>query len=201
MLMLVKPLTNRLGDTVEAWDRFQQNEIGYFLLDDKYLATSTQLRTCVAAVVTVFLDLKDILKKLRRLKNELLVNVHLSQEDHESKLLQMKSARQNQILVVITIAYLPLVLAANLFSTAPGVLPFTPTFGRFIVALFALGFLIAASIVSLFRWHGWTRLFVNLWINRSSRKRSSWDVERGVDDNDVETSTQHPLNLESPNAE
>jgi hypothetical protein len=96
MLMLVKPLTNRLGDTVEAWDRFQQNEIGYFLLDDKYLATSTQLRTCVAAVVTVFLDLKDILKKLRRLKNELLVS-HLRCQNLRNALhnLDLQVAKHN----------------------------------------------------------------------------------------------------------
>jgi hypothetical protein len=57
--------------------------------------------------------------------------------------------------------YLPLALASNMFSAQPGVLPFTPNFGRFVLCLFILGFLIVASIATLFKWELWRQLFIS----------------------------------------
>jgi hypothetical protein len=71
MVTLLRKLISRLGDTVDAWKRFQRKDIGYFLFDDG-LPTSSSLLTCsVNAVDNVFLDLKDILSKFRQLEEKL----------------------------------------------------------------------------------------------------------------------------------
>jgi hypothetical protein len=72
MVALLRNLVNRLGNTVDAWDRFQRKYMGYFLFDDENPTASSILEQSVNAVDTVFLDLKDILKKLRTLEAELL---------------------------------------------------------------------------------------------------------------------------------
>jgi hypothetical protein len=45
-----------------------------------------------------------------------------------------------------------------MFSTTPGVLPFTPNFGRFVLCLFFLGLLIVASIAALSKWDFFLKL-------------------------------------------
>lgn len=51
-------------------------------------------------------------------------------------------------------AYLPLGLAAAMFSTQ-GVLPFTPNWRRFLYVLIILGILVGASIIALFKGNCW----------------------------------------------
>jgi hypothetical protein len=77
--------------------------------------------------------------------------------------------------------YLPLALASNVFSTTPGVLPFTPNFGRFVLCFFLLGFLVVASILALFNWRSWIQRIVNclLWMSRKAEVRK--DLEQGPD--------------------
>ncbi|KAE9375793.1 hypothetical protein N431DRAFT_454401 [Stipitochalara longipes BDJ] len=183
MVRLLRKLINKLGDTLDAWDRFHKKDIGYFLFDDDLSTTESILKNSVDKVDNVFLDLKDILKKLRKLEKGLCqdspqgLHAHLSHGNHEAQLFQQKSARHIQILTVITIAYLPLALAAAVFSTTPGVLPFTPDFGRFMLCLFSLGVLVVASIILLFKSH----IFVPLipvclrWWSRNEL----WDLEQG----------------------
>jgi hypothetical protein len=71
MGFLLRKLVARLGDTLDAWDRFQRKDICYFLFDDDSPTDSTLLKQSVNNVDTLFLDLKDILKKLRRLEEDL----------------------------------------------------------------------------------------------------------------------------------
>jgi hypothetical protein len=71
MVRLLRRLKSRLSDTVDAWDKFQRKEIGYFLLDDSSATSSSPLESSVSAVDDVFLDLKGFLKKLQQLENEL----------------------------------------------------------------------------------------------------------------------------------
>jgi hypothetical protein len=71
MVTLLRKLISKLGDTVEAWDRFQKKDIGYFMFDDGLPTTSSLLRFSVNEVDNVFLDLKDILRKLRKLEKGL----------------------------------------------------------------------------------------------------------------------------------
>jgi len=66
MVTLLRRLRGRLGDIVDAWDKFQQGEIGYFLFDEESPTVSIQLKECVIAIDAVFLEFKDILKKLER---------------------------------------------------------------------------------------------------------------------------------------
>jgi hypothetical protein len=70
MQRLLRRLQSCLGDTVGAWDKFTKKDIGYFLFDDECPATSSRLKCSVNAVDNVFLDLKDILRKLRHLEDE-----------------------------------------------------------------------------------------------------------------------------------
>jgi hypothetical protein len=71
MVTLLRRLRSTLSDTVDAWDKFQRKEIGYFLFDDASPTTSSDLESSVSAVDDVFLDLKGIFKKLRELEDEL----------------------------------------------------------------------------------------------------------------------------------
>ena len=71
MVKLLRCLLSHLEDTVDAWDRFQKADIGYFLFDDDCPTTSSLLKASVLAVDTIFLDLKAILKKLRSLEDKL----------------------------------------------------------------------------------------------------------------------------------
>jgi hypothetical protein len=71
MVTRLRTLLSRLGDTVDAGDRFQRADIGYVLFDDDCPTASRLLKDSVIAVDTVFLDLKDIQRKLRNLENEL----------------------------------------------------------------------------------------------------------------------------------
>ena len=71
MVTLLRSLTGRLGDTVDAWDRFQRKDIGYFLFDEDSPTASSYLKALVNDVDTIFSDLKDILRKLQHLEGEL----------------------------------------------------------------------------------------------------------------------------------
>jgi hypothetical protein len=71
LVMLLRKLISRLGSTVDAWERFREKDIGYFLLDDELPTTASLLECSVNAVDNVFRDLKAILRKLRELKDEL----------------------------------------------------------------------------------------------------------------------------------
>jgi hypothetical protein len=71
MVALLRKLISRLGDTVDAWDRFQRKDIGYFLFDDDAPTKASLLKGSVNDVDNVFLDLKDIFRKLRQLEDEL----------------------------------------------------------------------------------------------------------------------------------
>jgi hypothetical protein len=68
MVPLLRLLINGLGDTVNAWDRFEHKDIGYFLFDDGLPTNSKFLKCSVNAVDDVFLDLKDVLKKLQQME-------------------------------------------------------------------------------------------------------------------------------------
>ncbi|KAE9363248.1 hypothetical protein N431DRAFT_357282 [Stipitochalara longipes BDJ] len=186
MVKLLRRLRSRLEDTVNAWDRFQKAEVGYFLFDDDSPTASTSLRDMTSSVDTIFWDLKEILKKLESLQAELCqdspqgLNAHYTHGNHEAQLFQQKIARHIQILTIITIVYLPLALGTAVFSTNSGVLPFTPNFGRFIISLFILTALMVAWIAALLRWQDWSRL-MNKFLSfySSSRKPLRWDVEHG----------------------
>lgn len=71
MVTLLRSLTSRLGDTVDAWDRFQRKDIGYFLFDEDSPTASSYLKALVNDVDTIFSDLKDILRKLQHLEGEI----------------------------------------------------------------------------------------------------------------------------------
>ena len=71
MVTLLRKLIRSLGDTVEAWDRFQRKDIAYFLFDDDLPTTSSLLKSSINEVDNVFLDLKDILRKLVKLEKGL----------------------------------------------------------------------------------------------------------------------------------
>jgi len=66
--VLLRKLIPRLEDIVEAWNRFQRQDILYFLFDDELPTNSILLKDSVDAVDNAFLDLKDILRKLRKLE-------------------------------------------------------------------------------------------------------------------------------------
>jgi hypothetical protein len=71
IIALLRKLISRLGDTVDAWDRFQRKDIGYFLFDDGLPTNSSLLKSSVNEVDNVFLDLKDILRNFLRLEKGL----------------------------------------------------------------------------------------------------------------------------------
>jgi hypothetical protein len=71
MVTLLRKLISKLGGTIDAWDRFQRKDIGYFLFDDELSTTASLLKCSVNEVDNVFLDLKDILRKLRQLETGL----------------------------------------------------------------------------------------------------------------------------------
>lgn len=71
MVMLLRQLISPLSDTVEAWDEFRREEIGYFLYDGEYPTASSSLKPSAAAVKKTFSDLNAILRKLEALRKEL----------------------------------------------------------------------------------------------------------------------------------
>jgi hypothetical protein len=71
MVKLLRDLISRLRDTVEAWDRFQRKDIEYFLFDDDSPTTELFLKNLVTVVDTIFSDLRDILRKIQQLEDEL----------------------------------------------------------------------------------------------------------------------------------
>jgi hypothetical protein len=71
MVKLLRQLINCLSDTVGAWEKFQRKEIWYFIDDVDSPATSPTLKPSVNAVDDAFLDLKELLEKLRHLEKEL----------------------------------------------------------------------------------------------------------------------------------
>jgi hypothetical protein len=80
ILELLRRLITRLSDIVMAWDRFKQKDMGYFLFDDDNgsRTSSSPLKSSVNFVDHCFLDLKDILKKLCHLEDDLRKNSHVS---------------------------------------------------------------------------------------------------------------------------
>jgi hypothetical protein len=71
MVKLLRPLIDSLSDTVEAWDQFQQKEIGYFRCQGDPLSASSSLNSSIAAVEKAFGKLKTLRGKLQNLRKEL----------------------------------------------------------------------------------------------------------------------------------
>jgi hypothetical protein len=71
MVKLLRQLISRLSDTVDAWDQFQQKEIGYFGCHSEPPAASPSLKSSVAAVEKPFGKLKVLRGALQDLKKEL----------------------------------------------------------------------------------------------------------------------------------
>jgi hypothetical protein len=73
MVALLRQLNGTLSDSVESWDRFLEKDVGYFQDDEPSPIASTRalLRESVNAVDRAFSNLKDILRKLRKLEAEL----------------------------------------------------------------------------------------------------------------------------------
>ena len=133
MMKLLIQLTSRLSETVEAWEEFRGNEIGYFSDNESFT-----LKPSVAAVSKTFAQLSVLLIRLERLKIELCNNnpqgvsclpyfrykselhasigevpmlirqlhAHLSLENSEAAIAQRRTASHVEILTVITIVSL-----------------------------------------------------------------------------------------------
>ena len=71
MVKLLILLISRLSDTVEAWDEFRGNEIGYFLHGGDSPNCGVPLRPLVDAIGNDFSQLRITLLKLERLRKEL----------------------------------------------------------------------------------------------------------------------------------
>jgi hypothetical protein len=71
MVTLLRQLTSRLANTVNAWDIFQRKDISYFIFDGESQTTSTLLASTLSALDGCFLNLKEILRQLQTLQNEL----------------------------------------------------------------------------------------------------------------------------------
>jgi hypothetical protein len=71
MVKLLRRLISRLGDTLDAWDKFKRKDIGYFLIDNGVPTESRVLTSSVNEVDNVFLELNSIVKKLRQLEKGL----------------------------------------------------------------------------------------------------------------------------------
>jgi hypothetical protein len=71
MVMLLRSLICRLGDTVDAWEGFQRKDIGYFQFDDDSPTSALFLKDLVNSVETIFSHLRYILRRFHQLENEL----------------------------------------------------------------------------------------------------------------------------------
>lgn len=71
MVKLLRQLISGLSDTVEAWEQFQQNEIGYFGCHSEPPTASPPMKSSVAAVEKTFWKLKDLHGALQNLRKEL----------------------------------------------------------------------------------------------------------------------------------
>ncbi|KAG4428670.1 hypothetical protein IFR05_015849 [Cadophora sp. M221] len=155
MTNFLRILGMKLSDTIAAWDSFRGNGIDYF---NDY---------SVIPIETAFGKLKAHLQKLEALERELLednpdgLNVYLGLESIEALNSQQNSAKQVQIInIITTIIQFPLaVVAANLFSTT-GVLQFTPTLPKLIFVFFSLGILILVALLALSNWRSWLHQMV-----------------------------------------
>ena len=72
MVKLLRRLVKKLGDTLDAWERFYEKDIGFFLLDNELPTADFLLRNSVHKVDKNFRNLRDILKNLRQLETALL---------------------------------------------------------------------------------------------------------------------------------
>jgi len=76
---------------------------------------------------------------------------------------------------------LPIALAASIFGVGPGVLPFVPNFGRFVLCVLVLVFLIVASVAALFKWDAVIQLIPGILSLRNASQKRYWpDLETGV---------------------
>jgi hypothetical protein len=71
MVKLLRQLISTLSDTVEAWDQFQQKEIGYFVCHSEPPPALAFLKSSVAAIEKAFLKLKVLRGTLQNLRKEL----------------------------------------------------------------------------------------------------------------------------------
>jgi hypothetical protein len=74
LVKLLKRLTSRLSETVEAWEEFrcQRKEIEYFLSDaGEPPASRLSLKSSIVAIDKTFSDLRLLLAKLQRFEKEL----------------------------------------------------------------------------------------------------------------------------------
>lgn len=71
MVELLRQLISGLSDTVGAWGKFKQTEIGYFLYEGESGASSSSLKPWLASIDKAFGELKGLRRKLQDLEREL----------------------------------------------------------------------------------------------------------------------------------
>ena len=73
MLALLRQLIRSLSDLVSNWERFQNTDIAYFFDEDTENSSANTMcyQASLEATEKCFLDLKDLLRKLKSLEEEL----------------------------------------------------------------------------------------------------------------------------------
>lgn len=182
LIQLLKLLINSLSDTVATWDEFQRGEIGYF--DDG--EAKSPLTKSMFIVKKKFSDLKEILRKLRDLELQLCadspqgLHAHLGFGNQDVAIAQQRDAYRMQVFTVVAMLFLPLSLTSSLFST-PGVLPFIPNTGKFIVSWLVLAGLVIVAFVVLLNWESWFRPFQRcFWKREWMVPPQQCDPEKGL---------------------
>jgi len=90
------------------------------------------------------------------------LHAHLSIENNNATIYQLKAAENVKTLTLITVIFSPLTLAASLFGTQQGVLPFAPSFQSFGYFTIVLALMLLASLTLLRHWDIWTQHLVSL---------------------------------------
>ncbi|KAF4628639.1 hypothetical protein G7Y89_g9512 [Cudoniella acicularis] len=126
MMALLSRLIGGLSETVQAWEAFRSQEMGYFIYHSESGAPLSPIPSLIA-INKIFEELNFNLRKLEELKKELCesspqaLHAHLSFENNAASTFQ-QSAKKLEDLTVITVIFFPMALAANLFMLILGAL-------------------------------------------------------------------------------
>ncbi|KAH8892252.1 hypothetical protein GQ53DRAFT_134971 [Thozetella sp. PMI_491] len=155
-MSLSKLLRHDLLKTVSAWRQFSKHDIKYFQDGGVHFQEIRLMADCLRGIEAIYSSLEVTLEDWKQLDNSFgdqhlsntlsAYNIEVSRQIQalSSRTLvlngdsldlvraQKKSGDSMQNLTVISIYFLPLVLASSLFSMTPGTLPFDTTITAFI---------------------------------------------------------------------
>jgi len=191
----LQQVADLLSKTIDAWDTFRNGDIGYFSGLELASGRSGSSFRVLLTVDKNMLELRDLRQEVenqkRLLENlEREITQHLAQDNNKIAALQQQSGEHTKLLAIITLIFLPISTSFAMFGVDGSVLPFSKSFGNYVLttACFGAITLLVYTTISNWSWH-WDllkRIPISAVVGERLFRTDGSGMQDGFQDEDIE---------------